>query len=203
MWGWYCAYAHKFHIIMDGFRRLAVSWWRHQMETFSNSMALCEGNPSFTGGFPSQKPMTRSFDGFFDLHLNKRLSNQSKRRQFETPSASFMTSSWLRLLVAKSNGSPMCFEQIWFERVCMFRNMIHVLPQSQMSRYSGCWWLGTYWVGTNRHEYLGWWEHIWSVPNLIYGLFSKMPGVRTAIDLLLIVRLKRAHLLLLLVSLST
>ena len=44
--------------------------------------ALCEGNPSVTRGFPSQRPVTRSFDVFFDLHLNK----HSRRRWFETPS---------------------------------------------------------------------------------------------------------------------
>ena len=30
-----------------------------------------------TGEFPSQRPVTRSFDAFFDLLLNKRLSKQS------------------------------------------------------------------------------------------------------------------------------
>ena len=30
--------------------------------------------------FPSQRPMTRSFDVFFDQHPNKRLSKQSRRR---------------------------------------------------------------------------------------------------------------------------
>ena len=39
-------------------------------------------------GFPSQKPMTRSFDVFFDLSLNKFLRMQSRRRWFETPSRS-------------------------------------------------------------------------------------------------------------------
>ena len=38
--------------------------------------------------FPSQRPVTRSFDVFFDLRLNKRLSKQSKRRWFETSSCS-------------------------------------------------------------------------------------------------------------------
>ena len=52
------------------------SWWRRQMETFSALLALSEGNPSFTGGFPSQRPATGSFDVFFDLRLNKRLSKQ-------------------------------------------------------------------------------------------------------------------------------
>ena len=28
------------------------TWWRHQMETFSALLALCEGNPPVTGGFP-------------------------------------------------------------------------------------------------------------------------------------------------------
>ena len=38
-----------------------------------------------TGEFPAQRPVTRSFDVFFDLRLNIRLNTQSKRRWFETP----------------------------------------------------------------------------------------------------------------------
>ena len=38
--------------------------------------------------FPSQRPGTRRFDVFFDLRLNERLSRQSRRRWFETPSRS-------------------------------------------------------------------------------------------------------------------
>ena len=64
------------------------SWWRHQMETFSTLLAFYEGNPPVTGGFPSQRPVTRGFDVFFDLRLNKRLSKQSRRWWFETPSRS-------------------------------------------------------------------------------------------------------------------
>ena len=41
------------------------------METFSTLLALCEGNPPVTGGFPSQKPVTQSFDIFFDLRTVK------------------------------------------------------------------------------------------------------------------------------------
>ena len=63
----------------------------HCMMTSSNEkksplLALCDGNPQVTGG--SQGPVTRSFDVFFDLRLNKRLSKQSRRRWFETPSRS-------------------------------------------------------------------------------------------------------------------
>ena len=31
------------------------------METFSALLALCEGNPPVTGGFPSERPVTRSY----------------------------------------------------------------------------------------------------------------------------------------------
>ena len=56
----------------------------HQMETLSALLALCEGNPPVI----SQRPVTRSFVVFFDLRLNKRLSKQSRRQWFGTPSRS-------------------------------------------------------------------------------------------------------------------
>ena len=58
------------------------------METFSALLALCAGNSPVTGEFTSQRPVTRSFDVFFYLHQNKRLSKQSRHRWFETPSHS-------------------------------------------------------------------------------------------------------------------
>ena len=63
-------------------------WWRHQMETFSALLALCAGNSPVTGEFPTQRPVTRSFDVFFDLRVNKRLNKQSRGWWFETPSRS-------------------------------------------------------------------------------------------------------------------
>ena len=42
------------------------SWWRHQKETFSALLVLCEGNPPVNDGFPSQRPVTRSFYIIFD-----------------------------------------------------------------------------------------------------------------------------------------
>ena len=63
---------------------LPGTWWRHQMETFSALLAICAGNSPVPGEFPSQRPVTRSFDVFFDLHLNKRLSKQSWGWWFET-----------------------------------------------------------------------------------------------------------------------
>ena len=58
------------------------------MEAFSALQALFAGNSPVTGEFPSQRPVTRSFDVFFDLRLNKRFSKQSWGRWFETPSRS-------------------------------------------------------------------------------------------------------------------
>ena len=37
-------------------------WWRHQMERYSASLVLCEGNHRW---IPSQRPVTRSFDVIF------------------------------------------------------------------------------------------------------------------------------------------
>ena len=45
-------------------------------------LAICAGNSPVPGEFPAQRPVTRSFDVFFDL--NKRLSRQSWGWCFET-----------------------------------------------------------------------------------------------------------------------
>ena len=55
------------------------------METFSASLVLCAGIHRWT---VAQRPETRTFDVFFDLRLNKRLSKQSEGWWFETPSRS-------------------------------------------------------------------------------------------------------------------
>ena len=64
---------------------LTISWWRHQMETFSTLLAHCAGNSLVSGEFPSQRSVTRSFDVFFDLCLNKWLSKQSWGWWFKMP----------------------------------------------------------------------------------------------------------------------
>ena len=57
------------------------------METFSALLAICAGNSPVPGEFPAHRPLTRSFDVFFDLCLNKRLSKQSWGWWFETLSS--------------------------------------------------------------------------------------------------------------------
>ena len=51
----------------------------HQMEIFSALLAIWAGNLPVTSQFPLQRPVTRSFDVFFNLHMNRHLSKQSIR----------------------------------------------------------------------------------------------------------------------------
>ena len=74
-----------------------------KMETFSALLALCEGNPPVTGGFPSQRPVTRSFDVLFDL-----------RRWFETP----LRSLWRHCKVTTELSGT------------ILMTILHVQPQS-------------------------------------------------------------------------
>ena len=47
---------------------------------------LC-GNSPLPGEYPAQRPVTQSYDVFFDLRPNKRLSKQWRGWWFETPSS--------------------------------------------------------------------------------------------------------------------
>ena len=60
------------------------TWWRHQMETFSALLAICAENSPVPGEFSTQRPVTRSFDVYFDLQPNKGLSKQLWGWWFET-----------------------------------------------------------------------------------------------------------------------
>ena len=89
-------------------------WWRNQMKTFSALLALCAGNSPEIGDYPAQRPVMRSFDIFFDLRLNRRLSKQPWGWWFEPPSWSvwrhFNDFNWSgdmdkRLYVTKISGA--------------------------------------------------------------------------------------------------
>ena len=77
---------------MLSFWRLPPWQWDHPDKqctmTSSNGNIFRVTGPLCGESFPSQRPVTRSFDAFFDLRLNKRLSKQTKGRWFETPSRS-------------------------------------------------------------------------------------------------------------------
>ena len=53
----------------DAKELLQLPWSRHQMETFSALLAICAGNSPVSGEFPAQRPVTRSFDVFFDVRV--------------------------------------------------------------------------------------------------------------------------------------
>ena len=78
----------------------SFSWWCHQMETFSALLALCAGNSPVTGKFPTQRPVTRSFDVFFELRLNIQLNKRWWGWWFETLSRS----SWRHCNVGLHTG---------------------------------------------------------------------------------------------------
>ena len=79
---------NKLVLLLNSIRVGHQKLWHHQVETFPALLALCAGNSPVTGEFPSQRPVTRSFDVFLDLRLNKRSSKHTRHRWFQTPSSS-------------------------------------------------------------------------------------------------------------------
>ena len=88
---------------------------------FSSSLAICVGNSPVTGEFPTQRPVRSSFDAFFDLRLNKRLSKQSWGWWFETPSHPI----W-------RHSNPPC------ENTAMCGLCTYVLESTVIMRNKGC-----------------------------------------------------------------
>ena len=86
---WILEWFSQLLYLRQGLRHFhATSWWRYQMGTFSALLVICAGNSPVTGEFPAQRPLTQSFDVYFDLRLNKQLSKQSWGWWFVTPSRS-------------------------------------------------------------------------------------------------------------------
>ena len=76
-----------------------ISWWRHQIETFSALLALCKGNSPVTCEFPSQRPVTRSFDVFIDLRPKKWLNKQSWGWWFQTSPHSLLRRCYVNIYI--------------------------------------------------------------------------------------------------------
>ena len=114
---------------------ICTSWWRHQMETFSALLTLCAGNSPVTGEFPSKRPVTRSFDVFSHLRLNKRLSKQSGGWWFETPLRSLWrhrnvayrvsSSHYIGCWLVSSISQEIC---TWFAFCCVLLWLTPCLP---------------------------------------------------------------------------
>ena len=129
---------------------IALSWRHHQVGTFSALLALCAGNLRVTDEFPSQRPVMRGFDGFFDLCQNTRLNNKSRRRWFETMSRSL----WRH---CNDDESVMCITtlqhhlSVWVHWVWNIQHMLwtkyiyHQGPSVQELKVTGCEWYRMLW----------------------------------------------------------
>ena len=71
---------------MDKLRMVDIRMMTSSNGNISALRAICARNSPVNGEFPTQRPMTRRFDVFFDLPPNERLSKQSGGWCFETPS---------------------------------------------------------------------------------------------------------------------
>ena len=122
------------------------AWWRRQIETFSALLAICAGNSQVPGEFPTQKPVTWSFDIFYDLRLNKRLSKQSWGRWFETLSCPLwrhcngiftiiILGEWLReyMAVAQSNYILKSILYVIYQWAFKLYTKVHIVRHIPMS----------------------------------------------------------------------
>ena len=112
------------------------------MEMFSALLALCAVNSPVPGEFPSQRPVTRSLDVFFDMCLNKQLSKQLWGWWFETPSRSL----WRHCQGLVKSGP-----QIWPQlTVCVFT--IILLVCIIVKPWKICWTMGLNWYCVNEYS---------------------------------------------------
>ena len=111
----------SFEPITTKINNTLTSWWRHQMEKFSALLALCAGNSPVPGEFPAQRPVTRSFDVFFDVRLNKRLCKQSWGWWFETQSGSL----WRHRNVVKPRKLQHCTDLVFKHTVNSVRRSLN------------------------------------------------------------------------------
>ena len=118
--------------------------------SISALLALCTGNLPPTGELSPRRPVTRSFDVFFDRRLNTRLSKQSRRRWFEMSSPSL----WHNCNALQEN--------YWCNYLLMFK-----LHWSYCSNY--------YMKGKLHHKDYG--HNFQFYPSVIFS--SRYPAVRT------------------------
>ena len=79
---------HRFNWTAVDVRHGPRPWWRHQIETFPRYWPVVRGIHRSPVNSPSQRPVTRNFDVFFDLGLNKTMSKQVWCWWFQKPSRS-------------------------------------------------------------------------------------------------------------------
>ena len=100
-------------ILLWGREFVSIPLWRYGMKTLSALLALCEGNPPITGGFPPHKwSVIQNFDIAFAVSLNK-LDQQLSFTWFEMTLPPFIVIYQLRSV--QNTGT--CYPgQGWFVR---------------------------------------------------------------------------------------
>ena len=134
---------------------------------FRLTVPMC-GEFTGPGKFPTQRPVTRSFDVFFDLRLNKRLSKQPWGWWFETPSWSLWRQSNVLWWCRGACSAPSHYLNLWlllanwtirskyselYIKINIFRfKKIHLnLPTKWKPILPGriCWTINRYWIPRN------------------------------------------------------
>ena len=171
--------------ITEGLRE--PSWWRHRMETFSALLAICAGNSLVPSEFRTQSPVTRSFDVYFDLRPNKRLSKQPWGWWFETPSWSL----WRQWNESKSWSKRTLQSQV---TTCRGPNLSFTEPAGSLILIMGI-------PIMVRRFYITWWCHwcptAWRQATKLDIIFPKsinLPLIQNAYVMLSCVNLGILHL---------
>ena len=132
----------------------------------------------FTGHFPSQTPVTRSFDVFFDLPLKKRLSKQSICRWFQMPSYPLCRHCnviWLipvksRIRINKSQQVLRNMHKVRVSKtmivlyVCLIRVRLGMSVSASLAN-------GRTWVNKTHKSFISWWYSHNTNHNKIVCLF--------------------------------
>ena len=115
--------------------------WKH----FPRYWPFVRGIHRSTGEFPAQRPVTRSFNVFFDRRLNKRLSKQSRGWWFETLSCSLWRHSnvpvWCHWLFNSCSVLSVCSE--WLVKWLVNAYIKHLQMSSTYIYNEPCHWKNT------------------------------------------------------------
>ena len=103
----------RYFITVTSHKLHGVLWWRHRMKTFPRYWHFVRGILQSPVNFSSQRPVTRRFNVFFDVHLNKRLSKQPRYLWFGMP---------LRSLWRHCNGFKSLEIQVFPEQIVQSNN---------------------------------------------------------------------------------
>ena len=128
------------------------------METFSALLAICVGNSPGTGEFPAQRPVTQSFDVFFDLRLNKRLRKQSWVSGFETLSCPL----WCH---CNDMIAPVPVKDTWRTRV----KLTDTKPQQKQGLPYDIWKQGSFQTHDLKTNYINMYKERKMTPSIYFG----------------------------------